>query len=110
MSIYNYLEVTAPCPHCGVVSTLNAEFRFGLRELTSYRVGDQLTWEGKGVRTPTHRPENGNFAGEAYAECPACGRDYWLNVRVEHDVIISYEVDADRPGYVKPDGAGEADA
>jgi hypothetical protein len=105
MSLYNYLEVTARCPHCGTVSTFDTEFRFGLRELTSYRVGDRLTWEGKGVRTPAHRPEDGNYVGEAYAECPVCKRDFWLNVCVEHDVITSYEVDADRPGYAGPGGA-----
>ncbi|HEX6340287.1 hypothetical protein [Umezawaea sp.] len=102
MSIYNHLEIEARCPRCGVVSTSDAEFRFGLRELVRYRRGDVLRWEGKGVRTPAHRPEGGDYRGEAYAECPACGRDFWLVVHVEHDVITSYEVDAERPGYVNP--------
>jgi hypothetical protein len=100
VSIYNYLQVTARCPHCGAESNVDAEFRFGLRELTRYQVGDRLTWEGKGVRTPAHRPENGDYRGDAYVECPVCGKDYWLNVLVTHDVITSFEVDTNRPGYI----------
>jgi hypothetical protein len=101
VSIYNYLQAEVRCPWCGVSSTVDAEFRFGLRELHTYHIGDALRWEGKGVRTPAHRPDGGNYVGAAYAECPSCGRDYWLRVHVEDDLISTIEIDAERPGYIQ---------
>jgi hypothetical protein len=102
MSIYNYLLTQATCPWCSTASDIRATFRFGLRELTEYHVGDRLIWIGRGVRTPRERPPDGNFQSDAYAECPACGKDFWLLVTVRDDVIVSASVDADREAYHKP--------
>lgn len=103
MSIYNYLQVRSRCPWCHVESEVDAEFRFGLRDLVSYRIGDTITWEGRGVRTPTHRPPGGNYRGPAYVECPNCGRDYWLEVEISNDIITSFDIDLSRPGYITDD-------
>jgi hypothetical protein len=102
MSIYNTLVTEARCPYCGASCEVRADFRFGLREQRDYRLGDRLQWEGKGVRTPTHRPPEGNFVGEAFTECPSCGREYWLLIAVESDVIASAATDMDREDYADP--------
>ena len=89
MSIYNYLLLSIHCPRCGSEEEMEAEFRFGLRELERYRIGEQLRWDGMGTRTPRIRPKDGDYKGEAYVVCPKCNRDFWLNVSVEKDVITS---------------------
>ncbi len=70
--------------------------------MSEYRLGDHLVWEGKGVRTPGRRPPGGNYTGEAYTECPNCGREYWLIVTVESDVIVKAATDRDREDYGDP--------
>ncbi len=106
MSVYNTLTTQAVCPHCGVESTVEAEFRFGLRELIHYQLGDRLTWEGRGVRTPNRRPEGGNYVGEAYTECPNCGESFYVLIHVESDILVRTETDWDREDYgERPGGA-----
>ncbi len=102
MSVYNTLITQAECPHCGACREVRADFRFGLRDQIEYHVGDRLVWEGKGVRTPPHRPRDGNYSGEAYTECPNCGRAYGLVVTVESDVIAAAGTDWEREDYAKP--------
>jgi hypothetical protein len=41
--------------------------------------------------------------GDGYCVCPACGRDFFVNVVVEADVIRRLEHDATQPGMI-PDG------
>lgn len=91
MSIYNTLLTRAICPHCGALCDVRADFRFGLRDLIEYRLGDRIRWEGKGVRTPAHRPPGGNYVGPAYTECPNCGKPFWLRIAVEADELASVE-------------------
>jgi hypothetical protein len=99
VSVYNTLLTKARCPHCEACCEVRADFRFGLRDLLEYRVGDPLVWEGRGVRTPATRPPGGDYMGEAYTECPNCSLDYWLVVTVENDVIVSAATDLDREDY-----------
>ena len=74
---------------------MEAEFRFGLRDLSRYRIGDQLRWDGNGVKTPETRPEGGNYNDEAYVVCPHCERDFWLSIcpkityPIENMIILS---------------------
>lgn len=108
MSIYNYLEFTTVCPRCHTRQPVEANFRFGSRNLDHYRPGEKLCWEGS-APIPRRRPPDGNYTGDGYVECPHCHRDFWVTIRVEHDVIASVEVDAARPGYVPdPPAAQEA--
>lgn len=88
------MQVNLPCPHCGTSAEIEAEFRFGLPDLSRYEIGDTLRW-----RDGT-RPPDGNLDGEAYTVCPRCGRDFWLRVQVREDVILWAEVDASRQGYL----------
>lgn len=82
---------------------MEAEFRFGLRELTQYRIGDRLQWDGLGVKTPSVRPENGNYEGDAYVVCPLCERDFWLVVTVKNDVLVDARIDTTRKPYISDD-------
>lgn len=102
--MYNVLNLVMICPRCGVSSAIEAEFRFGLRNLTQYQLGDTIKWEGKGTKTPTHRPPGGNYLGEAYAVCQHCQRDFWLRVIVRADTIASVELDSTRQPYI-PDSS-----
>ncbi len=100
MAMFNFLMLTIICPRCGVESEMEADFRFGLRDLTYYRVGDRLRWDGKGVRTPETRPENGNYDDDAYVVCPHCERDFWLTVSVRQDIIVRATVNTTKQPYI----------
>jgi YD repeat-containing protein len=68
------------------------EFKFGLMDVIEYRISDMLDW-GKerkgGVRFPKVPPADGNYAGECYAVCPVCDKDYWVDITVSDNVIAA---------------------
>lgn len=103
MAVFNYLLLKIICPRCGVKEEMEAEFRFGLRELIHYHIGDQLRWDGMGVKTPETRPDKGNYDDEAYVVCPHCERDFWLTVSVRNDIITSAVVDTTKQPYISDD-------
>lgn len=100
MGVYNTLELITLCPRCEVVSPVEVEFRFGLVNLDTYRLGDDLRWIGVGHSQPHSRPPNGDFDGEGYAECLACHKDFWMMIYVRKDVIASATVDHTKMGYI----------
>ncbi len=100
MAMFNYLMLTIICPRCGAEAEMEADFRFGLRDLTYYRIGDRLRWDGMGVKTPETRPEDGNYDDEAYVVCPHCELDFWLAVSVRHDIIARATVDTTKQPYI----------
>ena len=100
MGMFNYLIMTIACPRCGIETEIEAEFRFGLRELACYRIGDQLRWDGSGSKTPQARPEGGFYDDEAYAVCSHCNLDFWLNVSVRNDLIASATVNVAKQPYM----------
>ncbi len=102
MSVYNTLITCAECPYCREFNEVHADFRFGFRDQTDYRIGDMLTWEGKGVRTPRNRPDGGNFSGEGYTECPGCQQSFWLIIDVEDEILVRSQTDWDREEYKTP--------
>ncbi|PWK91206.1 hypothetical protein C8D88_1011240 [Lentzea atacamensis] len=101
MSGYNLLRVSLQCPHCGVESLAEVDFRFGLFEFRDYSVGDRLEWGEEGDRSPRERPEGGNFDGEGYAECAFCKKDFWVTINVRSDVLAEVSVDSSKPGYIR---------
>lgn len=103
MALFNYLSLTIPCPRCGCDADMEAEFRFGLRELIHYQIGDRLRWDGPGLKTPETRPDQGNYDDEAYVVCPLCKRDFWLAVSVRDDVIVGAAVDPQKQPYIADD-------
>jgi hypothetical protein len=100
MAMFNYLALNIICPRCGVETEMEADFRFGLRDLTYYRIGDRLRWDGMGVRTPEARPEEGNYDDEAHVVCPHCKRDFWLAVSIRQDIIVRAMVDPTKQPYI----------
>jgi hypothetical protein len=100
MGLFNYLMVNAICPRCGVEAEMETEFRFGLKDLTRYLIGDQLRWDGIGIKTPETRPEGGNYDAEAYVVCPHCDRDFWLIVSIKEDIIASAVINTTRRLYI----------
>jgi len=102
MSMYNILKFTTRCPRCGNIAPMEAEFRFGLLNLDVYELGDTIRWSvnGHGLRFPKRRPENGDYIGEGYVECPKCHKDFWIKIVVNSDRIERAEVDVGRLGYI----------
>jgi hypothetical protein len=103
MTLFNYLLLNVTCPRCGTEAEIEAEFRFGLMDLTHYHIGDRLRWDGRGVKTPKTRPDEGNHDDEAYAVCPHCERDFWLTVSVREDILVGAKVDTSKQPYISDD-------
>ena len=103
MGMFNYLLLTITCPRCGIKAEMEAEFRFGLMDLTRYRIGDQIHWDGQGTKIPQTRSEDGNYNNEAYVVCPDCNRDFWVNVSVRNDVIMNATVNETKQPYISND-------
>ena len=101
MSAYNILSTEETCPHCGARFAGEINLYFGYLDLSQYQIGDTYRWAKKGGPKKGGRPEDGTCDGEGYSECPVCGRDFFLVVRVEQDRIVSAEPDPRKPGYIK---------
>lgn len=99
MSLYNTLNLELTCPHCRSDIQAEAEFRFGELSLKTYRLGDRLQWESAQRRPPVGRPKDGDYDGEAYIECPLCGKDFWLLISVKNDIIQSAQLKS-KSGYI----------
>jgi hypothetical protein len=100
MGAYNKLHTELRCPRCGKPGPVEIEFKFGLLKLRDYQMGDTVEWGDKALRHPTTPPPGGHFSGEGYVECLVCGKDYWVVIDVEADIIRSVEPDPTRPGYI----------
>jgi hypothetical protein len=73
------------------------ETRLGhVHEVLALRVGDRYPWNHP--RMPSGRHAGGNAVGDGYAECPACGRDVFVAVVVEADVMV--RLDLGRTGVI----------
>ncbi len=82
---------------------MEVEFRFGLLNLDVYKLGDIIKWsdEGRGLRSPKARPENGDYTNEGYAVCPVCQKDFWLTIVVKTDHIERADIVINKSGYIK---------
>lgn len=103
MGMYNLLTVVElVCPRCQKLILAQAEFKLGFLKLANYKLGDYLEWDAnnKGLQLPKSRPTDGNIEGEAYVECAECHKDFWLQVSVQGDRIITVQVNPDRKGYI----------
>jgi hypothetical protein len=108
VGLYNILrDVEVCCPRCGATGSADVEFYLGEQRLNDYRVGDRIEWrngtEPAERRGQWTRPEGGSIAGEGYAECPTCGRDFFLTIDVTDDLITGVRVDSARPGFIPDD-------
>lgn len=100
MGIYNLLTCETQCPHCASVGDVEVQTYFGLLNLLDYEIGDEVAWTRKVSTKKGGRSKDGDLDGEGYAECPSCGRDYFLVVEVRHDRITAARVDPAKPGYM----------
>ena len=99
MGLFSVIHGEVTCPRCGRRVEAAVEVRIGhVHEGTTLRVGEAYPWNHPAM--PAARPPGGNAVGDGYAECPACGRDFFVRVVVECDVVRHLEPDPDRPGYV----------
>lgn len=100
MGIYNTLVVELVCPRCHERATCEVDFRLGLLELRTYRLGDALRWAGGYRNKPLRRPDEGTVEGEGYTVCPRCEKDFWVHVEVRNDLIVAATPDPARPGHI----------
>ena len=101
MGLFNLVSGSVTCPRCGNTVDAQVETRLGYAHQAALRVGESYPWNHPAM--PPRRPEGGNAVGDGYCVCPACGKDFFVNVVVETDVIRALEPDATRPGMI-PDG------
>lgn len=99
MGLYNLVSGRMTCPRCGAGVEAEVETRLGyMHEQTALRVGDRYPWNHPAM--PSQRHGGGNAVGDGYCLCPACGKDFFVNVVVEADVIRRLEHDPTRPGMI----------
>ncbi|WP_157239133.1 hypothetical protein [Catenuloplanes japonicus] len=88
------------CPRCQRLAECEVEFKLGRLDLRTYRLGEALEWAGGNGRKPLRRPDGGNARTEGYADCPQCGRDFWVTIHVQDDRLAVVVPDPARPGYI----------
>ncbi|GIJ49141.1 hypothetical protein Val02_60270 [Virgisporangium aliadipatigenens] len=97
---YNLLQAELQCPHCDERAACEVEFRLGLLDLRTYRLGEPLRWAGGRRDKPLRCPDRGDATGAGYTVCPVCERDFWVRLDVVGDRIVTAVPDPDRSGYL----------
>jgi uncharacterized Zn finger protein (UPF0148 family) len=98
MGLFNLVFGKMTCPRCGDTVDAEVETRLGYAHQAVLRVGERYPWNHPAM--PPCRPEGGNAVGDGYCVCPACGKDFFVNVLIDTDVIRTLEHDATRPGMI----------
>ena len=93
--MFNELECELTCPSCGASNTVFVELFFGGPHMRKYILLEKITW---GL---TGRPEHGDIASEGYTDCPACGKDFFVQVLVKSDVILEAIPDRFKEGHIR---------
>lgn len=100
--MYNLLLVEVECPRCKAIVHAESEFKMGLMNLDTYRLGDELKWAAGRARSPhQRRPQDGSSVGEGYVCCPNCEKDFWIIIKIEYDAISGIEVNDEAKGYIQ---------
>ena len=100
MSTHNLISVNLQCPHCGEKNVMEVETFFGFGNLIDYEVGDSVTWVPRAAPQNGGRPPGGTTTGEGYAVCPRCGRDFFVDVKIVEDRILSLAPNRTKKGHV----------
>jgi len=100
MGVYNTLRTTFKCPHCGCTDEIDIDLYFGFRNLVTYKIGDRYHWAKFDSIKKGGRPPHGDTAGEGYAVCGFCKKDFFVLVEVANDVIASVEYDATKKPHI----------
>jgi hypothetical protein len=88
MSAYNVLTTEIACPNCGVISTIQIQYKYGNTAQLKYKIGDTIAWGGNDIGSP----ELTNVKANGFAEstiCPTCKED---KMPEEYDVFIKNNV------------------
>ncbi|MEZ4410041.1 MAG: hypothetical protein R3A52_26735 [Polyangiales bacterium] len=100
MSTYNLLRARISCPHCGASSMTLVECAFGY---TAYMVelslGSTYPWVPRKAERNGGRPPDGTGLFDGYAECDACDLDFFVDVHIVNDIIVSASASLELPGY-----------
>ncbi len=100
MGLYNILFAKLKCPRCVKDSKFEIESYFGFKNQIDYKIGNKVQWfEGNSVKNGA-RPENGNIISEGYAECPLCGKDFFVNIFIENDIIVKITSNKEKKPYL----------
>ncbi|HEY4259101.1 MAG TPA: hypothetical protein VGM98_03025 [Schlesneria sp.] len=99
MSTYDLLHAQMICPRCGTSRATEIELFVGIGNLIDYQIGDQIQWVPKAAPQNGGRPPNGDCEAEGYAECDACGKDFFVKAIVRDGKLVDVVVDASKPGY-----------
>lgn len=87
MGTVNYLDTQFACPYCSMSGHFEFELRLGLRNQIRFRPGDLYVWVPRKEVQNGGRPPDGNIDTSAYATCDNCGRDFFVTVRIQNDVL-----------------------
>ena len=101
MSTHNLLRTELTCTRCGKHGPMEVELFFGLGDLVEYQIGNCVQWVPNKQPQNGGRPDDGNLDGDAYVECPYCGKDFFAIARVQNDRIESVEPDLARKPYTE---------
>jgi transcription elongation factor Elf1 len=99
MGAFNTLSAALVCPRCGRSSEQIVELKFGLLNQIHYRLGDECQWVPHKAPQNGGRPREENPVGGGYTECPSCGKDFFVRVRLSGNRLISAEPDLERMPY-----------
>lgn len=101
MGLYNTLRTDMTCPHCGQADEMEIDLYFGdTRNLSQFKMDDLYLWLPDQVVERGGRPPDGSLDGEGYAECPHCGRDFFVDVLIRADRISGVRANLSKPGYI----------
>src|SRR5689334_10029566 len=101
MGVHNQTIVELTCPRCGAIGPVDVELHFGFGNLIKLKIGDQYPFlnASKSVHNGGY-PSGGNMDGTGYAECPTCGKDYWVKAHIRAGILTAVEVDNDTKPYM----------
>lgn len=100
MSAYNILACILECPRCGTSAEQTVEVRYGYCDLIQYNLGEEIEWRpGRSVKNGG-RPEGNPVGIEGYCECVICGKDFWVEITINDNVIDSVRIDRNKRGYI----------
>lgn len=101
MGAYNRLKAQMQCPRCQQGTEMEIDCYFGyVAEMREVSLGEIYPWVERKAVQNGGRPEGGTLDGEGYTECPLCGKDFFVIVRVRGDVLASVEPDLSKPPYI----------
>ncbi|GKX57417.1 hypothetical protein SOASR030_35290 [Leminorella grimontii] len=92
MSTHDILHAVCVCPRCEASDVYEIEAFFPSGNLCQYQLKDEL------INVTKNRLQE-SFTAEGYVECPHCKKDFFVDIRVKDNVILSVSVSS-KNGYI----------